>query len=180
VCVCRTLTPVGDHFNQFGYSIIFNNEFQRTDYITFNMAISDIKESYQMIALTNMTTSLDLVGGCTNNNGGGAVVLEVRHIFGILVMTGIFFFLGVLFGVIENFIGFFVKICPCCPSVEDDDIFEMTDNFEEDEEEDEEEVDPAPPLLDNLESDMTVGESLLELQVRNTFSEICTSFEKVY
>ncbi len=118
-----------------------------------------------------MTSSLDLAGGCTNNNGGGAIVLEVRHIFGILVMTGIFFFLGVLFGVIENFIGFFLRICPCClcGSTEDDDIFEMSDFVEEDEE-GEEEIDPAPPLLDNLESDMTVGESLLELQVQPSSS----------
>ena len=76
-----------------------------------------------------MTSSLDVAQGCTNNNGGGAVVLEVLHIVGILVMTGIFFFLGVLFGEIENFIGFFVKIGQCCPSLEDDDIFESSDHL---------------------------------------------------
>jgi hypothetical protein len=128
------------------------------------MAINDIKDSYQMITLTNMTSSLDLAGACANNNGGGAIVLEVRHIFGILVITGIFFFLGVLFGVIENFIGFFISVCPCCSVVEEDDIFEMADHVREEEEE-EVEADPSPPLLDSLEPDMTVGESLLELQV---------------
>ena len=174
----RTLTPVGDNFNPFGYSLVFRNKAQAdpSGYLTFNMAINDIKASKQMITIDNSTAPLDLVGACTSNAASGAVVLEVRHILGIVVMTAIFFFLGILFGVIENFIGFFIRICPCCPKPNDDnDIFEMTEDFDNEEEEEEEEADPLPPSLDNLDSDMTVSESLLELQVRGCCQHLAFS-----
>ena len=155
---------MGENFNPFGYSLVFRSDLNRTDYLTFNMAIYDIKDSLNMILVDNIVQPLDPVGGCTSiAENAGQVVLQVKHIFGILVMTGAFFGLGVIFGIIENFIDFFIRSCPCCPKTDDDDIFDMTEDPET--EEDEVEADPSAPSLEVLEPDMTVGESLLELQV---------------